>query len=414
MPSAPDKVVAPLPPFQQQTELARLVSTPEYYHASIGSSGKTLEAPRYVDFVVAGNVDDTLTAADWQRAIDRIVEVNRGLCLRWEGCLGFSRWRSDGPPPRLHIIEHCDWDMNSSVGCEFIRERALSLQTGPTVEFIVAKCGHGRVLLILHSHHAIMDGMGAFHALHELFRALRGEPLLGTNAGFSDVDLMRSAAVPPAPSMHLPTCWLTGEPAGDAQGDDWWRIRLGPMRKQPMAHLAVAMAEFAHQFSDLPVLIAMPVDLRRHAPGLISTANFSNMVLVRLDKGDGVEVFQQRLRDLLSARRDVAYSPVFNWLRWLPMRWFDQMLSRTEANYRTRKPRETALISNLGKIDLQALSAPGFSAEEMLVLPIPGSAFSILLSVNGQLEITLNLPRVLSGQGRVEACIAFLQQRMQV
>ena len=401
-----------LPPLQSVTEINRRVSTPEYYHASVGASPKTLEGPRKVIFVLAGATDGSLKPEDWQRAIDQITAVNPGLRLRWSGSLGFSRWTSDGLPPRLRIIDECTWDLSSSAGAEFITETPLSLREGPTVEFIIANQGHGRVLVILRTLHAIVDGMGSFHVLYELFRALRGEPLLGGNATFSDVDLMLAVQAPKSESMHRPTCWLTGEPEGDTQGDDWWRIKLGPVRKQLLAHLAVTLAEFAHQRSELPVMVAIPVDLRRHAPGLISTTNFSSMVLVRLEKGDGIGIFKERLQTLLDAKRDAAFAPILNLTRWLPLRWFDQLLGRTEKNYLTRKPLETFLISNLGRLDVEGMSAPGFTVDDMVALPQPGTPFVVLCTIDGEVEVILGLPRILSNHGRVEALTAFLQQRM--
>ncbi len=410
----PVDVLSRLPALQPVMEISRPVSTPEYYHASVGASPKTLESSRNVIFVLAGEADGALQPDDWQRAIDQITRVNPGLRLRWNGSLGFSRWTSDGLAPRLRIIDHCDWDLSSSEGAEFITETPLSLREGPTVEFIIANQGNGRALVVLRTLHAIIDGMGGFHILYELFRAMRGEALLGSNASFSDVDLMRAIDAPRSPAMHKPTCWLTGDPQGDTLGDDWWRIRLGPARKQLLAHLAVSMAEYAHQRSDLPAMVAIPVDLRRHAPGLISTTNFSSMVLVRLEKGDGIAVFKERLQALLDAKREAAFAPILNLTRWLPLRWFDQLLGRTEKNYLTRKPLETVLISNLGRLDVTAISCQGFAADDMVVLPQPGTPFMVLCTIDGEVEIILGLPRILSSNGRVEELTAFLRQRMTV
>lgn len=412
MPSDPVDLLARLPALQDGVEIARPVSGTECYHASVGTSRHSLEPARGIFFTLSGQHDGSLAAEDWQRAIAQVAAVNPALRLRWHGRLGWSRWRSDGPLPRLRLLDHCDWDMHSSRGAGFITETPLDLRHGPVVEFIVVRRGEGRATVILRSLHAVMDGMGALHCLHELFRALRGEPLLGSNATFSDVDLMRAMAVPKAAPMHEPTCTLTGGPAGDAPEDDWWRIPLGPMRTQLLARVAIAMADFAHQHSTQPVLIAVPVDLRRHVPGIRAVTNFSSMLLVRLLPGDGIDIFQQRLRAMLDARREAAFGTGFEVLRWLPLRWLDHLIGRNEKNFRTRKPMETALISYLGRVDLSSFQAPGFVADDMLVLPLPGSAFAVLVCVNGEVTLTLNLPRVLSSGGRVEALITHLQERL--
>ncbi len=411
MPSDPAELLSLLPPLQDGVVLDRPVSGAEYYHASVGSSRHTLEPPRGVFFVLSGAYDDRLTVADWQQAIARVAAVNPALCLRWQGCLGWSRWTSDGPLPRLRLIDDCHWDLQTGAGAGFITETPLDLRQGPVVEFIIARQGPGRALLILRTLHAIMDGMGALHCLRELFRALRGEPLRGSNVAFSDVDLMRAMAVPKAAPLHEPTGWLTGEAQGDAQGDDWWRISLGPVRPQQLARVAVAMAGFAHQCGTQTALIAVPVDLRRHAPAIRSITNFSSMLLVRLLPGEGVEVFQSRLRELLTARREAAFAAGMDALRWLPLRWLDRLLGRSVKNYRTRKPMETALISYLGRIDLGDFRAAGFVADDMLVMPLSGSAFAVMVCINEEVTLTLNLPRVLSSGGRAEALIAHLREQ---
>jgi len=418
MPYEATEVLSRLPKLAHAVEINRPVSTPEYYHASVGASAHTLEGPRNVIFVLGGRMDDTLTRADWQRAIDQVAAVNPGLRLRWEGRLGFSRWRSDGPPPRLRMLDHVEWDLNSQEGGEFITAEPLSLTTGPTVELIVARQANGRGLVILRTLHAIVDGMGGFHAMYEIFRALRGEPLLGSNAAFSDVDLMRAAQSkapqdePKSTEKAPPAYWLTGEPAGEVLGDDWTRMKLGPVRKQLLARLAVALTEIAHQHSDHEVVIAIPVDLRRHAPGLKSTINFSSMVHVRMQKGDGPEVFQQRLQALLESGKEVAYHPVLNLVRWLPLAWLDRLLGRSLKNYQTRKPLETFLISNIGRLDTVAMSAYGFQMDEFSAFPQPGNAFAILYSVEGEMYVIFNLPRVLSSQGRGEACLNYLKTQL--
>ncbi len=417
MPYVATDALSRLPKLAHAVEINRPVSTPEYYHASVGASPHTLESPRNVIFVLGGLMDGTLTQDDWQRAIDQAAAVNPGLRLRWEGRLGFSRWRSNGPSPRLRMLDHVDWDMNSQEGGEFITAEPLSLTTGPTVELIVARQAGGRGLVILRTLHTIVDGMGGFHAMYEIFRALRGEPLLGSNAAFSDVDLMRAAqheapADEPKAAKASPAYWLTGEPSGDVLGDDWTRIKLGPVRKQLLARLAVALTEIAHQYSEHEVVIAIPVDLRRHAPGLKSTINFSSMVHVRMEKGDGVEVFQQRLQALLERGKEVAYHPVLNLIRWLPLSWLDRLLGRSLKNYQTRKPLETFLISNIGRLDTAGMSAYGFQMDEFSAFPQPGNAFVILYSVEGEVNVILNLPRVLASQGRGEASLNYLKTQL--
>ncbi len=395
-----------LPPLSPLTSISRPLSAPEYYHASVGTSRHTLEPPRQVIFVLRG--EGSLSAQQWQSALDQVVAVNPGARLRMIGKRSRARWQSDGEPPRLRVLERCDWDTLSERGAEFIEATPLPLETGPTVELIVAPGNGGTSLVILRALHAVVDGSGMLHFLREMFRALRGEPLLGSNASFSDVDLMLSAGITHSTSRHIKTMWLTGAPEGDEMGDEFRRIHLGPPRKDLLAKVATAMAEFAHQYSELPALIAIPVDLRRHCPGLLSTTNFANMLLVRLEKGEGTQVFKHRLQEMLEQRKDMAYPRVLNAIKLLPLPWLDLLLSRTHRNYRKRKPVETAVISNVGRHESATLSCPGFKLHDMVLLPLRGSAFATLTGVDNRVDMTINLPRVLAGNGRFDALVAHL------
>lgn len=415
MPSDPADYLSRLPPLQPQQTLSRPVSAAEYYHASVGTSAKTLESPRHVTFILRGVVHADPDRDALTRAIAEVAAVNPGIRLRWQGRLGFSRWRSDGALPRLRIVRDCPWDGLSSQGAEFLDELPLSLTDGPCAEFIWVRQAGARGILVLRSLHAVMDGMGGMHLLAEFFRALRGEPLLGSNAVFSDADLMRAMQVPAPPPAHHETCALTGaacgDGVGDCIGDDWWRISLGPVQPRLLSRVALALTEFAHQFSDLPVRIAIPVDLRKHVPGLVASTNFSNMLFVRLHKGALPGDFDACLQAQILARQEAAYPAIYDWLRWLPLTWFDYLLGRRPSNFTTRKPIETVVISNMGRIDLTSLACPQFQADDCIVPPMPGNAFVVLYSLNNQIEIILGLPRILSGQGRRQALTDWLIAR---
>jgi hypothetical protein len=409
MPSVPSEGGA-LPPLAPVSAISRPLSAIEYYHYSIGTHPRTLEPPRDVVFVLEGH--NELPPSQWQRALDIAAAANPGTRLRLHGHRRGARWKSDAPAPRLRVVEDCAWDGFSGQGSEFICAPPLALRDGPVVELIVAYRRSGGAFVILRSHHAVMDGSGGLHFLKEIFRALRGEALIGSNAAYSDADLLTHLGVTKSESKHIDTGWLTGPPRGDAMGDDWRRIALGRPRSNLLGHVAAAMAAFAHRDTALPALIAIPVDLRRHVPGLVTTTNFSSMLLVRLDRGDGAERFRERLQDMLAARMDAAWSPQLDWVKLLPPSWIDRLLSRTAGNYRTKKPKETAVISNLGRIDTAEFGAPGFVLQALFVLPLAGSAFSILTCTGDRVELTLNLPRLLAGDGRFDAFVEFLHERL--
>ena len=406
MRSAPSDSLTSLAPLDG---VDRPVSTIEYYHASIGTHARTLDPPRKIVAVLEGEHDIPLDR--WQSALDAVAAVNPGLRLRLHGERRSARWISDAPAPRVVQLQPVQWNTRSSSGAEFLIERPLSLREAGSVELLLLPRAGDSTLVILHTHHAIMDGAGAMHMLQELFRALRREPLLGSNCAYSDIDLMRQQQVKRSDSKHVKTNWLTGDPSGRESGDDWRRIALGKPQRNQLALVAVALAGFLHRHSELPALIAVPVNLRRHQPGIISTGNYSAMLHVALQRGEGSDAFREKLAALLASRSDAFYPGILDLVRWLPMPWLDRMLSRTPENFHRKRAVETAVISNLGRIDSAQYSAPGFMLKDFFVLPLTGSAFSILTCVDDRVDLILNLPRVLSSNGRFDALEAHLRER---
>jgi len=390
-------------------DIDRPLSAPEYYHACVGSSRHTLEVPREVIFILEGQ--GRLPALRWQLALDAAVAANPGARLRMVGARRRARWLSDGAPTRLRLLPDQGWGGQSDAGSGFITALPLALTGSSASELIVEERADGATRLVLRALHAVMDGMGAMHFYQELFRALRGEPLLGTNAAFSDSAIMRQVAGQPAPGHERPCAISPPNPAG-SPGDLWRRLSLHTPQPALLGRTAAALAAFARQSSVQPVVIAVPVDLRRHLPGMHGTCNAASMVHVPLAAGEGAEEFRQRLRGLLAQRAEAPHLPVLDWIKLLPLPWFDRLVSRTPANFRRRRLLETAVISNPGAFQPRALACPGFSPEALYGVPIPGNTFCFLFGLGDRIELTVGLPSVLGDGGRAEALLAYLERAL--
>lgn len=394
----------PLGPVRQ---LSRPLSIPEYYHACIGESPKTIEPPREAIFVLSG--EGHLPPDAWQRALNTVVEIHPGLRLRIVGKRSATRWQSDGQPTRLRMIDDPGWDGRSERGSEFIYETRLNLHEGPASELIVACQPSGRTLVIFRALHAVVDGRGVRHFLYELFRALRGEALIGNNAHFSDAELMRGVGTQHSTSRHVPAIPLTGAARGVEQGDTWRRLTIAAPQRNLLARVATAMAAYAHRFAKGTALIAVPVDLRRHLPAIQSTLNFSSMLLVPMQPGEGTGDFKQKLQHMLDHKMEARLPKILDAVRLLPLPWLDVLVSRTPKNYVKKRPLETVLVSNLGVFDLDQLQGAGLVIDNYFCLPLGGNACCVLSGTSRQVEITVCLSRVLASGGRMEDLMRFLE-----
>ncbi len=399
-----------LPAFKQPTFICRPVSTPEYYHACVGASRFTLEQPRDVVCVLRGK--GQIEPRILKDAIKKVAELHPAICLRMTGRCFWAKLKSDGPPPRLRVLDQCDWDSSSYIGADFIWHEPLPLDTGPTIELIVAPQSGDRSIFVLRGRHTVIDGTGTLLLLKELFRYLRNEPLKGSNVTYSDTDLCRRLGGRMVMQRHYKTVWLTGDYQEGEPGDELRRISLPSSVANLLPKTAAAFASFAHRYSDLPAYIGVPVDLRRHVPGLLSTMNFVNMLLVRINKGEGPEIFQSRLQELLSKKEEINCLPESVWIKAIPLSWLDFFLSRNAWNYKNRPALETAVVSYLGHSYIPHFCAPGFEATDMVFLPQPGSAFSTITKFGKRVEMMINLPKVLASHGRFDALQAHILKEL--
>jgi hypothetical protein len=400
-----DRMRAALAP---QTSIVRRLSVFEYGHVAAGADARTLDPPRIITMVLEG--ESRVTPEQWSDALRRAVDANRGVCLRIQGSGWRAHWTSDGAPaPRVRVIEDCRWDGTSHRGVEIIEQTPLPLQTGPSIELIVAT---GKITrLILRTRHALMDGMGVLHLFQEMFRALRGEPLLGTNAGFSDVDLMRAITRGTWRGGDEDPIPLTGGAQGVLLGDVWQRLTFPAERQQNlMGRVAELCARYAWTFNPGMVRIAVPVSLRRHLPGLHSTMNYTGLLHVGMKPGEAADDFRRKVREGLAQNREATCPKVAELIRCLPFEWLDRLTGRTSANYLRRKLLETVLITNLGLIDMDTLTCARFQPHNYYCLPVMGNSF-IALSMSGEnLNIVVGMPAVYASEGRFERFLDLLQE----
>jgi NRPS condensation-like uncharacterized protein len=393
---------------EPRAKIERPLSISEYFFASLGSSNGPIK-PQNITLVLEGEGDEFSTQR-WQEAVDLACDANPGTRLRMVGQAWRARWINDGLPARLRIVERTDWDGQSDSGADFIEAEPLPLDHGPTVELILVNRSPRGRLVVIRASHAVMDGRGAVHFLKEVFRALRREPLLGSNAGFSVTDLMRTIPRSGTLPRHQRTDWLTGPPQGDEEGSEWRRIQLPFRGRNALASVAALMAEYAHRHSDRPARFAIPVDMRRHVPGLLTTANFTGMVFVALLKGEGADDFQRRLDTMLEERLDSNYMPVQNIIRLFRRSWLDRLAWRLAERGRKGHPPHTAMISNLGRIKAEEFSCEGFTLRACFLVPTH-DGMSSLVGMGDRVELALKLPRRYSSNGRFDDFIGFMRRR---
>lgn len=381
----------------------REVTISEYYHAAVGSNPRTLEIPRECIAILEGNFEGGANAIDevqWRIALEKAAEANPGARLAMSGHRRGTVWNSTGELPALRFVRNIDWDGQSDVGSEFIQATPLDFRHGPAAELIIAT--GAREFVILRVLHTVMDGIGIIHFLSEIFRALRDEPLEGTNTAVPDVQLMdrvrqQKTRLPKGVPAHA-----TGGPEGEQTGDCWKAIQVRGTKSKVLARTILAVAKTAAEYSDKPVRIAIPIDLRRHFPGMRSTLNYTSMIHIDVQPDETPEAITERIKQRLDENAEAGFSSNLGFFKIIPLHWMDKLVSRNPHNYRKRRIIETALISSPGLFKPSRFTGGGFVPIRFFSVPIPGNTMISIVNLGREATITVGVEKTYASNGRLD------------
>jgi hypothetical protein len=392
---------------------SRTLSIAEYYHACVSSYKKSFDVPRENTLILEGRGD--IDAAELQTAVNKASGVNPGAHLKLLGDSFTARWSTDGEFAQVREINNSTWDGRSHQGSSFIYEKPLWLRRGVSCEFIIARNAIlNKTFIIFRSLHAVMDGMGCMHFLREVFRSLKGEPLIGSNASFRETDLLQFVGGEKNEQVNFKQkpAYATGGVEGEEIGDAWQRVTLEGPVPWILARVSGIVAEHATSLSDRVARIAVPVNLRRHISDIQSTMNYSSMVYVDLQKGEGMAHFQKRLHKALNKKSDTFYMRIAVLAKLLPMALMDRLVCRNKKTYMADRIFETAVVSDLGVFKSSEFSYKNFQLCDFYGVPIAGNTFCLLSAVDNLVSITLGMPKVYASNGRLARLANLIKEKL--
>lgn len=321
-----------------------------------------------------------------QAAVTQAASANPGMRARLQQGLWAPRWVL-GPVPQvvqLGALEPgaLDWlpDAPFQVG----------VAPGPT--------------LVVTAHHALMDGRGLWHVVQEIGRALRGDDLLGGDDAIDDRTLLTGGRAVPTPPGQVTAA--TG-PFTTGARPVWATRRVTGRWSVLTARLVAAVAAHARRdASERAVRVDVPVDLR---DGRRTSANLTGIVPLVVPAHATPEGVDQALRDALDRGDALRWLQTTQTLRRMPDRVLGPLVRHKASQARASDTWDnTAVVSNLGRVDPQTLSAPGFHATRVFWIPPCAATTSVFLGILGDaagVEITAVAPAGLGDQGRLDALL---------
>lgn len=279
-------------------------------------------------------------------------------------------------------------------------QRRLPMDSGPPIEVLRWE-GAG---LVLRCAHSLMDAAGLLYFAQELFRALRGELLLGSRADLNDWSLL-SASPHRRPLPAFTPDWSS--PAGPPQKllQPGYVHALRQVRGRidsPTARIAAALA---HTQSGGACRLMIPVDLRLADERLRTTANLSNPLILKFDSQWDSNACWREVLGALGRHEEFGVARGSAAMPWLPQQITGRLLGAAHA-WQVKRGRHffTALSSNLARTPLASFAYGGLVPKRVGFLPFdtPGAGLNLLtLQHDHALEIAASCPAASGGQGRL-------------
>lgn len=341
-------------------------------------------------------------AALWEKAVQAASEANPGSRLIYKGCSGWARWVDSGLAPPVRYLNDTGWSGRDPQGAGFLCD-PLPMKSSHTCEVVLVDGNPLRV--VLRTLHATMDGGGTILWARDIFRALRGEPLVGSSSTITDFELLAQT--------QYPTRWKGKPrrypaPTGPADGGDkgcvWKRVTLRGKFPKLLPQVAWAVAQETRKLGPAQVCFNVPMDLRRRLPGVLSTANLSRRIELHVPPDATVDMLQQQL--LIKLKNPNANLKLLKIFEYVPLGGVAYLFKfLRQRSLRTGVYHSTGSISHFGRLPLAAFQGGGFKAATGFFIP-PGTEakpFFMSLAICGEkMELVTCMPNCLASNGRLD------------
>ncbi|MFD4138711.1 amino acid adenylation domain-containing protein [Streptomyces sp. NPDC058572] len=372
----------------------RPVSATEWSYLAAGRLGELL----VLQLVVEGS--GRIDALALSRAVAEASASCPGSRLVRRGRM----WVDSGRPARVVVADGSGFDRTTLTGLPELSGPLAESEARPGCEVLLLTGEPGTV--VFRASHAVMDLKGTAMWAGEVFRALRGEPLHGAAGVLADYALLDRVGRPGRrPRLGLDQ----RSPLGGRSGNGTvWRRRTVAGRHAALAAKVAATIAGAVQGPTARIMI--PVDLRRHAPGVSSTANLALPVFLDIPGGQEPDAVHRRLLDALASRQELAAGAEAALAR-LPLPATAALVGASRAATSARhRYLASAIVSNSGRLALEDFSTAEFTATTAYALPVHAPLIPVSVAL---LELPEHTELVVSARGPAdvgERCEALLDR----
>jgi hypothetical protein len=291
--------------------------------------------------------------------------------LRLQGYWRFRSWHDDGEWPHVLELDASDWDGLSGENAPLLGTR-MDPRKGPVCEVALLRGPSTRILF--RTHHACMDGAGTVYFIRQVFKALRHEAVIPATSRLTEWDVARMHE-PVARDVPLGGCsapWPHSSPAW-SPGCHWRRF-MYPGRPSAIGGKMMAVINaLAADSNANRVVVRMPADLRRYLDdGEFTASNCSAALDMDITGEHSPKKLQHSIIAAMRQKQDLAsIVPAARHLHWFPLRMLKASEALKQKIHAAGSYNYSATVTNLGRLDPEHFSAPGFRCLAMFGVPIP-------------------------------------------
>ena len=383
------------------------------------------ESPFVNQFFVEGK--GHIGVEQLQKAVSLAAQKNPGISLRLKGRWFWRYWEKNETPP-LVLTYRGSWQGNHSYAAEAIdlpfnaRNDVLASITlfenidahnNPDVDFKI----------LFRIHHALCDGMATLHWMKEVFRALRNETLLGSQHHLSELDIIRREDYP-KPAVFQGDCNPVFPKSAHPEktGCHWLRCHWQASDSKIIAKLIFILKEMCvEEHGDGKMLFRIPADLRRYLSKeekpQAQLSNLSGIFDLEIYAHDDVNEIQNRIIKALRNKQDLSIYPkkLTALLKYLPKSLFSPKAHAVKTMHEKGHCNITAMISTVGRQDLDEFSCETFQAYAIYGIPMPLEDKSIYIGLctdrNG-INPILSIPNALANEQQSLALAQKIENRL--
>lgn len=360
----------------------------------------------------------SIDRAKLEDALRQAADANPGIRLRLRGFWGWRYWDDAGTNPVVEEINAPEWDGMSSEHCPRIGEY-IDLRKDSLVQASIIYTRND-VYLLFRTHHAITDGRGTVHFLADAFRIMRGEKPLGSTSKLTEWDIAMREERPPRPVIEGNCLPVTNFPVNPtARGCRWQRFVWNGDKNKLTAKIMFALAQLAWEtHGDGKILIRIPADLRRYLKDEegFTVANCSGALDFEMKPDQTLNQIRSQLVKAMRNKEDLSpFMESHKFARWMPPATFrvnPEILRKTHESGRYRM---TAIVTNLGDVDLAPFTLDTYQPKELFGVPIAFENRPIYVGAASQgnnTGIMVGIPKALATQEQLQQFCDMLAQKL--